>query len=202
MQYHGSDLNKPLQPKLANRTNIAPAGRLLGGSSAVNGFAFISNSKSNVDAWADLGNPGWDWQAFSKSVEQFSLATSAKDPAHSPLQITIPEEDTQWPRVWRDTLLALGFPVAPDALSSGTILGSLMGGETIGLDKTRSYSAKAYLDDTVRARGNLTIWPQTTVERILFHDSEPPNAIGVEFRNGKTGSLESALARKEVILFH
>jgi hypothetical protein len=83
---------------------------------------------------------------------------SANNPAKSPLQITIPEEDTEWPRVWREILARLGFSVAEDVVTSGNILGSLMGGETIGLDKKRSYSAKAYLDDTVRSRSNLKVW--------------------------------------------
>ncbi|KAI9643294.1 hypothetical protein NHQ30_007911 [Ciborinia camelliae] len=192
------------QVNIGNRTNIAPAGRLLGGSSAINGFAFIPNSKLSIEAWANLGNPGWDEEAFSRSIERFTLATSAsaKNATKSPLQITLPEEDTEWPRVWRDTLATLGFPVAQDALTSGKILGSLMGGETIGLDKKRSYSAKAYLDDTVRSRDNLTIWTKVTAERILFEnsDSGAPTAVGVTIRNSETGTLKSVLANKEVIL--
>jgi choline dehydrogenase-like flavoprotein len=137
-------------------------------------------------------------------VDRFTLATStsAKNPAKSPLQITIPEEDTEWPRVWRETLARLGFPVAEDAVTSGNILGSLMGGETIGLDKKRSYSAKVYLDDIVRSRSNLKVWTQLTVERILFKkcNSGTPTAVGVVVRNSETGTLKSVLANKEVIL--
>jgi choline dehydrogenase-like flavoprotein len=140
-----------------------PAGRLLGGSSALNGFAFLPNPKSNVNAWASLGNPGWDWPALFKSLERFSLAASTKNPAQSPLQITIPDEDTEWPQVWRETLGTLGFLVVPNPFTEG-IQGSVMCGETIGLDKKRSYSAKAYLDDIVRSRSNLTIWSKVPVE--------------------------------------
>ncbi|THV54926.1 hypothetical protein BGAL_0017g00200 [Botrytis galanthina] len=77
-----------------------------------------------------------------------------------------------------------------------------MGGETIGLDKKRSYSAKAYLDDTVRSRINLTIWTKATVERIIFEnsDSDTPIAVGVTVRDSGTGTLKSVLANKEVIL--
>ncbi|KAF5867861.1 putative glucose-methanol-choline oxidoreductase protein [Botrytis fragariae] len=192
------------QVNIGNRTNSASAGRLLGGSSAINGFAFLPNSKLSIETWANLGNPGWDAEAFSKSMNRFTLATSAStnNPAKSPLQITIPEEDTEWPRVWRDTLATLGFPPAQDALTSGNVLGSVMGGETIGLDKKRSHSAKAYLDETVRSRGNLTIWTKVTAERILFEnsDSGTPTAVGVTVRNNETGTSNSVLANKEVIL--
>ncbi|KAF7937696.1 uncharacterized protein EAE97_007492 [Botrytis byssoidea] len=192
------------QANIGNRTNSASAGRLLGESSAINGFAFLPNSKSSVEAWANLGNSGWNWEAFSRSMDRFTLATatSTTNPAKSPLQITIPEEDTEWPRVWRDTLARLGFPVAQDGLTSGNILGSLMGGETIGLDKKRSYSAEAYLDDTVRSRINLTIWTKATVDRIIFEnsDSDTPIAVGITVRDSGTGTLKSVLANKEVVL--
>lgn len=87
-------------------------------------------------------------------------------------------------------------------LTSGNILGSLMGGETIGLDKKRSYSAKAYLDDTVRSRINPTVWTKATVERIIFEnsDSDTPIAVGVTVRDSGTGTLKSVLANKEAIL--
>lgn len=172
---------------------------MLGGSSAINGFAFIANSKLSIDTLANLGNPGWEWEAFSKSMNQFSLATTVKDPDDSPLQITLPEEDTEWPHVWRDTLSTLGLPFSRNALSSGGILGSFMGGETIGLDKKRSYSAKAYLDETVRSRENLTIWTQVTAERILFDKSDTPVAKGIDFRD-HAGTVKTVWARKEIII--
>ncbi|CAG8983639.1 hypothetical protein HYALB_00004070 [Hymenoscyphus albidus] len=182
---------------LGNRTNMVPAGRLLGGSSAINGFAFLPNSKLSIETWANLGNPGWDEEAFSRSVGRFSLATSqfAKNPTKSPLQITIREEDTEWPRVWRETLATLGFPLAQDTLTSGNILGSVMGGETIGLDKKRSYSAKAYLN-TNRSKANLTIWTKVTAEQIFFknNDSGVPTAVWVTIRNSDTGTSKSVFA--------
>lgn len=96
----------------------------------------------------------------------------------------------------------LGSPVAQDGLTSGNILGSLMGWETIALDKKRSYSAKAYLDDTVRSRSNLTIWTKVTAERIIFgnSDSDTPTAVGVTVRDSETRTSKSVLANKEVIL--
>ncbi|TGO35594.1 hypothetical protein BHYA_0153g00280 [Botrytis hyacinthi] len=168
-----------LQANIGNRTNSASVGRLLGGSSAINGLAFLPNSKLSIEAWANLGNPGWDREAFSRSMDRFTLATSTStmNPAKSPLQITIPEEDTEWPRL------------------DG-------GGGTIGLYKKRSYSAKAYLDDTVRSRSNLTIWTKATAERIILEnsDSNTPIAIGVTVRDSETGTSKSALANKKIIL--
>ncbi|KAI0836063.1 putative GMC oxidoreductase [Hypoxylon sp. FL0890] len=189
------------QESLGSRKTVAPAGRLLGGSSAINGFAFIPNSKANINAWAGLGNPGWDWSSFVKSMNRFCLAESlpvADSQEHSPLQLTVPREDSEWPHVWRDTLATLGFPVTTDPLSDN-ILGSLMGAETICLDKKRSYSANAYLNDSVRSRNNLTIWPQVLVERILF-DKPNRTATAIQYRRVQDQTVRTAYARKEIVV--
>ncbi|KAK8906001.1 hypothetical protein QC760_005900 [Botrytis cinerea] len=75
------------QANIGNRTNSASARRLLGGSSVISGFAFLPNSKLSIEAWANLGNPGWDGKAFSRSMERFNLATctSTTNLAKSPL---------------------------------------------------------------------------------------------------------------------
>jgi choline dehydrogenase-like flavoprotein len=49
------------QANLAGRTNSHPAGIALGGSSAINGQAFVAPAKIEIDAWEKLGNPGWNW---------------------------------------------------------------------------------------------------------------------------------------------
>ncbi|CAJ2507191.1 Uu.00g083770.m01.CDS01 [Anthostomella pinea] len=187
------------QASLGSRETVAPAGRLLGGSSAVNGFAFLPNSRANIDAWADLGNPGWDWSSFTKSMSLFSLAKSAKPDGHSPLQLTIPDEDSEWPRVWRETLANLGYPEATDPFSE-KIVGSLMGPETIGLDKKRSFSANAYLSDSVQSRSNLTIWSDVLVEKIIFDNSETVIARAIQYSEGQGQQTKTVEARKEIVL--
>jgi len=171
---------------------IAPAGRLLGGSSAVNGFAFLFNSKANHDAWADLGNPGWEWSSFSTTMLRF------RD-GQSPLQVNVPREETQWPRVWRETLSNLGFPVCTEPFS-GELWGSIMGPETIGTEKKRSFAANAYLNDHVRSRSNLSIMSGATVEEITTNTSNGVTATGVQYANTKSGDKGMVRARKEIIV--
>lgn len=48
------------QPGLGGRTIREPQGKTLGGSSAINAQSFIAPSRAEIDAWAELGNPGWD----------------------------------------------------------------------------------------------------------------------------------------------
>lgn len=40
-------------------------GKLLGGSSAINSQTFVAPAQADIDAWAKLGNNGWDWSALA-----------------------------------------------------------------------------------------------------------------------------------------
>ena len=56
--------NKIDQPGLDNRSEDHTVGRLLGGSSALNGLIFVPPSPVGIDAWANLGNPAWNWESL------------------------------------------------------------------------------------------------------------------------------------------
>jgi choline dehydrogenase-like flavoprotein len=195
------------QPGLGGREIGFPQGRLLGGSSALNGMAFSATSKANVDAWESLGNPGWDWPSFSQSLARsFTLqhddGSGETTGAGGPLQLSLPEEDTEWPRVWRETLASLGFATAgPGEVFGGKVLGALVVPDSIQpLSKTRSYAGSAYLEPA-RSRPNLTVWTKTHVDRVTFDSSDAtaaPTATGAQVtRDGKTVQVA---ASKEVIV--
>lgn len=52
------------QPGLAGRTLPWPRGKVLGGTSALNFMTWVRASRDDYDAWAALGNPGWDWDSL------------------------------------------------------------------------------------------------------------------------------------------
>ena len=52
------------QSGLRGRSVKEPQGKALGGSSAINGQAFIAPAQADIDAWAKLGNEGWDWDSM------------------------------------------------------------------------------------------------------------------------------------------
>ena len=60
-----------------------PRGKVLGGSSAINSHALLYPSRANLDAWADLGNPGWEWknmeQYYNKAYTIFEPTKEVKD---------------------------------------------------------------------------------------------------------------------------
>jgi choline dehydrogenase len=48
-------------PNLNNRQVYWPRGRVLGGSSSINGLIYIRGQKYDYDLWSSMGNPGWSW---------------------------------------------------------------------------------------------------------------------------------------------
>ncbi|KAK4035011.1 hypothetical protein C8A01DRAFT_38523 [Parachaetomium inaequale] len=187
------------QNTLGNRELVIPQGRLLGGSSALNAMNFVVGAKEDLDAWAKLGNPGWDWESFSKHLKKtYTMTDGSKTDNNGAIQTNIPEEETKWPKVWRDTLAGLGYPADNDPLS-GDIQGAVMYPDAIHPEtKTRSYAGNAYLAPA-RDRPNLTVWTGVTVEKILF-DKTAEDAVATGVQYTKDGQSSTVAARKEVIL--
>lgn len=187
---------------------------MLGGSSGLNGLSFTASTKSVVDGWAELGNPGWEWSAFSQSLAKtYTVAkttlSSAKPSGSSqgPLKVAYAEDYTGgWPKVWADTIESLGFPGAQDTLT-GQAAGGLAIPDTVDpATGMRSYAANAYLPPDVRGRANLTVLTGVEVTRILLERSAGGDgngdavATGVEFTDPATGETKTATARREVIV--
>lgn len=178
------------QEALGGREIVFAQGRTVGGSSALNGLSFSATSKANVDAWASLGNPEWDWENFTRSMD--------KSYKNGPLQLALPDEDTKWPQAWRDTLSSLGFSTSNEPFS-GHVSGALTVPDTISASKERSFSGNAYLG-SANDRPNVTIWTETNVEKILFEASDNDTiASGVEYTTFD-GQTKTVKAVKEVIL--
>ncbi|RYP20082.1 hypothetical protein DL765_003008 [Monosporascus sp. GIB2] len=133
----------------------------------------------------------------------YSLTDSPwENEGHGTLQISVPKEDSEWPRVWRDTIAALGYPVSENPFF-GRYYGAVMTPESVQpTSKQRNFVGSAYLG-TARSRTNLTIWTQALVDKVVFDASIRDKdgdilATGVQYtKNGETGIVH---ARKEVIL--
>ncbi|KAI1395965.1 glucose-methanol-choline oxidoreductase-like protein [Hypoxylon fuscum] len=189
-------------------------GKLLGGSSAINGQAFVANSKSAIDAWAQFGNPSWDWKTLAPYFKKCHTLSRPSPAAcdhlrlnyiddtvrgtDGPVQASFPETDDPLPAAWVDTLAALGYPASGDPFS-----GELVGGyiNAMNIDPTsgtRSDAVTAYYEPA-KDRPNLHVVTDVVVEKIVFAKSGTmPKAIGVQVqRDGHSLVVE---ATKEVIL--
>ncbi|KAK7754268.1 hypothetical protein SLS62_003846 [Diatrype stigma] len=189
------------QKWLGGRQLHVYGGRVLGGSSAINTFIFTPPTQTLLDAWAGLGNPGWDWSSFAPSMEKVYNVEKSQwgSLGRGPLHVSFAAEETKWPEVWRDTLANMGFPVSMNPLS-GQILGAFKDPETVHpTTKSRSYAGSAYLEPA-RSRNNLTVWTNALVDKVIFDQSSTGEllATGVQYTKGDATS--TVKAHKEVII--
>ncbi|GAB1316058.1 hypothetical protein MFIFM68171_06268 [Madurella fahalii] len=188
---------------LADTAFTFPQGRLLGGSSGINSFLFTPTSKSNVEAWAQLGNKGWDWASFDAAVRRcYTLHdTSGIVRGAGPIQLAthISEPEGMWAKAWADSLASLGFPACDPF--SGEVSGFFSNPESIfPKTKQRCFSANAYLGPA-HDRANLTVLTETIVTNILLDNSNPEAVVAQGIRvTTKDGTDKIITARKEVIL--
>lgn len=203
------------QPGINGRVMKHPRGKMLGGTSAINSYALIYPSAAGLDAWAELGNEGWDWNGMKDYYRKFqtefdpgqervqneaSSATANGAPATSgPIQAILPLKRSILHRTWVDTFSALGLENKSDP-RDGTALGGYVSTNHITHDThERSHAGVTYLEQA-RDRPNLHLETGALVQRILFDTSTGGDAVstGVEYIRNNT--RHRATARREVIL--
>ncbi|KAK4187764.1 hypothetical protein QBC35DRAFT_551030 [Podospora australis] len=170
-------------------------GKLLGGSSAINGLSFVANSKAAVDAWAGFGNPGWDWETLEPYYKRFHTLASPSAAASEhlrlsyvaesihgrdgPVRASFPEESSDpLPSAWVDTIGALGYTASGDPFS-GKFSGGYINALSVDpVSRTRSDAATAYFEPA-KSRPNLHVVTDALADKILFDTTGAvPNAMG------------------------
>jgi choline dehydrogenase len=171
------------------------AGRMLGGSSSLNGQVYIRGARGDFDRWAELGATGWGWNdvmPYFLRSEHWSGPPSQCRGAHGPLSVS-PMRDRH---PLCDTFLAAcnqqGLPTLAE-YNDGHLHGAFLTQAT-QRDGWRCSTEKAYLRPA-RARTNLEVLTDAQADRILFRDGR---AIGVAVtRDGHSETIE---ADREVII--
>ena len=165
-----------LQP---GASHVVPRGRVLGGSSAINGGYFVRARPQDFDRWAEVAGPQWSYESavpFLKRLE--NDLDFGDEPGHGtagPLRVRRPGQDRQIVSLFTQAAHELGF-AAEDDKNSG--IGPIGVGPVPSniIDGTRVNAAMAYLGDA-RERPNLTVVGDTRVLRIRIEDGK---AVGVE----------------------
>ncbi len=184
-------------PHMDNRRLYWPRGRVLGGSSSINGLIAIRGQAEDYDAWRALGNPGWGFgdllPYFIKLETNHGLENDRQLHGTSgPLHVTSITGRHELIEAVIGTANALGVPRTEDFNGRSQ--------EGVGyyqLTTNRGWrvsAAKAYLKPAKR-RPNLTILTQAQATRLLFTDR---CASGVEYR--QDGVSKTIRARRGVVL--
>jgi len=180
----------------AGRRIPVPRGRMLGGSSALNGLAFVRGQAQDFDGWAQRGNAGWshaDVLPFFKRMERYEAGgDDALRGRDGPLRVTDPRPDTPLYRTLITAAGERGIPHNPDYNGAGQD-GIAMSQATIA-GRWRMSTARCYLDP-VRRRRNLRIVTGALVEGLTF---EGTACTGVRYTVG--GQTHTARAGREVVL--
>ncbi len=183
------------EPGLDGRKIFQPRGRVLGGSSSINGLVYVRGQKEDFDRWRQAGNTGWGYgdvlPYFVKSEDQ-ARGASAYHGAGGPLSVC----DQSEPHELCDAFIAAaeqaGHPRNDDF--NGAEQEGAGYFQTTSRHGRRCSTAVAYLNPAAR-RSNLTIVTGAAVRRVLF---EGRRAVGVEWRSGN--ETFHAKADGEVIL--
>ncbi len=179
----------------AGRSIDWPRGRVVGGSSSINGLIFIRGQKDTFDDWAALGNRGWsaaDVLPYFRRLESFAGPPSQYHGSHGELQVSQLRNDHPHCDAWLRAAKQLGLSQNND-FNGATTLG--VGAYHLSIGRRwRSSAAEAFLKPALK-RSNLTVMTNVLVEKIVISDRQ---AKGIRVRhNDETMEI---MAHQEVIL--
>jgi choline dehydrogenase-like flavoprotein len=195
------DWNIFSESPVAGRLIPCTRGRFLGGSSGVNGTLSIRGTRQDYDDWNTPGWSGDDMFTYMAKAETFHNQEwfKAREDVHGtkgPIHIA-PHNMAPISQIVLDSFQEAGLPLCDDLFSTGeTAMGCGHALRTIH-DGLRSLSA-----DFVAERAkwpNLKIMCNTTVDKIVFDNHDPPRAVAVEALSQNDTPL-TLRARKEIII--
>jgi choline dehydrogenase len=183
------------EPRLGGRRIMWPRGRVLGGSSAINGLVYMRGQPEDFDAWRQLGNVGWDWRSllplFRRSEDQ-ERGADALHGVGGPLGVSNLTLRHEICEAYLRAAVECGIPHNPDF--NGPTQEGVGYYQLTNRNGWRCSAATAYLRPA-RGRANLRVMTGLQVDRVLF---EGARAIGIIGRIGER--QVRMLARREVIL--
>ena len=174
-----------------------PRGRVLGGSSSINGQLYVRGHPHDYDDWRQQGNAGWGWDSvmpYFKRAECWAGPPGEQRGKSGPLRTAFGRYRMPLYDAFIEAGRQAGYPVNPD-YNSGNPEGFVWSQYTHTHHfPLRCSAARAYLWPVLR-RKNLTVWTSTKLRRILFTGNQ---TTGVEVE--RNGSRQQVSADAEVIL--
>jgi choline dehydrogenase-like flavoprotein len=183
------------QPGCAGRAVIAPRGKVLGGSSSINGMIYIRGQAEDFNMWRQLGNAGWGYDdvlPYFRKAESNERGTDDLHGGDGPLSVSDARDRHPLALAFVEAAVQCGYP-RNDDFNGRTQEGAGLY-QTTTRGGMRCSAAKAYLKPAAR-RANLRVVTDALTTRILF---EGRRATGIEYSVG--GDRRTARAAREVVL--
>ena len=183
------------EPELNNRQIMQPRGKVLGGSSSINGLLYVRGQRQDFDHWRQLGNVGWSYEDVLPYFRKSEAQCRGSDAFHGgdgPLTVSDQVEPHEVCEAFIRACGEVGIPRNDDFNGASQEGAGYF--QTTMRNGRRWSTARAYLKPA-RGRANLTVATGALTERVLI---EGGVATGVQYR--WHGRSISARARGEVIL--
>ncbi len=182
------------EPQLNGRTLYVPRGKVLGGTSSINGMVYMRGTPSDYDNWRQRGCEGWDWEnvlPFFKKAENQERGADEFHGVGGPLRVSNPVKTPLGDAMVKAAIEA-GIPENPDF--NGAHQEGVGYYQTTTANRRRWSAARAYLRPA-RARANLRVATDAQATRVIIEDGR---AVGVEYHT--PAGLVTAKCRGEIIV--
>jgi choline dehydrogenase len=183
------------QPGCHDREVIAPRGKVLGGSSSINGLIYIRGQAEDFNHWRQLGNAGWSFDdvlPYFRKAEDNERGADEFHGAGGPLGVSDLRDRHPLAVAYVEAAVQSGYPRNDDF--NGASQEGAGYYQTTMRNGVRSSTAAGYLKQA-RHRPNLKVVPQALATRIEF---DGRRATGIEYLAGD--DKRSARANVEVIV--
>jgi choline dehydrogenase len=184
------------EPYLDNREMHCPRGKVLGGSSSINGMVYVRGHAKDFDEWQQHGANGWDYQSclpYFQKAESFYLGENTYRGGKGPLGVNNGNE-------MQNPLYTTFIKAGVEAGYASTDDYNASQQEGFGpmhmtvKNGVRSSASREYLDP-VKSRSNLTVITGALAQKVILDGKK---ATGIEYK--VNGNVQTAHAAKEVVL--
>ena len=182
-------------PGTGGRAHVWPRGKVLGGSSSINGLLYIRGQHADYDGWRQLGCEGWGWDdvfSYFRRAQHQERGSDAWHATGGPLNVSDPTEGHEVSDAVIAACEQAGIPRRADI--NGEEQEGVTWYQLTVKNGRRCSAAVAYLHPAMK-RANLKVETRALATRILF---EGKRAVGIAYTQG--GQKRVARAAKEVIL--
>jgi len=183
------------EPQIGNRSLHWPRGRVLGGTSSINGMLYVRGNPSDYDGWAQMGCRGWSYAdvlPYFKKSEKYAPGDAQYRGKSGPLLVedyrTIPPLTHRFVEAAQQT----GFPLTRDY--NGAVQEGVGYSQMTRNGRFRGSTARTFLAEA-RRRPNLRVVTKAIATQILL---DGDRCIGVAFR--QNGADNRAFAAREVVV--
>ena len=182
-------------PGLNGRAIAWPRGRVLGGSSSINGLLYVRGQKQDFDHWRQLGNTGWGWEdvlPYFRRAENWEGGGDELRGGDGPLQVSHSRISRDVIDAWEEAAINAGYPRNPDY--NGADQEGVGQFQMTMKDGRRCSSAKAYLTEA-KKRKNLDIITHAHTKKLIIENKRAKAVVA------KVNGIEKTIyARREIIL--